>query len=80
MTLTDLLICYSVYRNDPDSKRLARYLREVCKIIRDCTKCQSSKLVCRRTIKLVSLGQYEDAIHCLHVGYEEFYIREGSNL
>lgn len=76
MTLTDLLICYATYRTDPDSKRLARYLREVCKVIRDCTTCQSSKLVCRRTIKLVALGQYDDAVHCIHVGFEEFYIRE----
>ena len=76
MTLTDLLICYATYRTDPNSTRLARYLREVCKIIRDCTKCASSKLVCRRMIKLVSMGQYENAIHCLHAGYEEFYIRE----
>jgi hypothetical protein len=79
MTLTDLLICYAVYRHTP-AQGLARYLSKVCKIIRDDTSCDQSKLICRRMIKLVSMRQYEDAIHCLKVGYEEFYIREACKL
>lgn len=75
MTLTDLLICYAIYRNSK-AQDLAIYLSKVSKIIRDDTTCDQSKLICRRLIKLVSNRQYDDALHCLKVGYDEFYIRE----
>jgi len=75
VTLTDLLICYAVYRNSK-AQDLAIYLSKVSKIIRDDTSCGQSKLICRRFIKLVSNRQYEDALNCLKLGYDEFYIRE----
>lgn len=74
-TLTDLLICYA-WNKSISEKHLTKYLRDVCKIIRDNSKCQETVTICRKFIKLISLRKGAEAINCLKVGYEAFYISE----
>ena len=78
-TLTDLLICYAWNRNlTPDN--LARYLRDVCKIIRDNTHSPATVSLCKRFIKLIKMGKKSEAVECLRKGYIEEYIRVTSNI
>jgi hypothetical protein len=73
-TLNDLLICYAWNRGlKPDY--FARYLRDVCRVIRDNTHSPATSSLCRRFIKLVKMGKSEAAINCLRRGYVEEYIR-----
>ena len=78
-TLTDLLICYA-WNRAISEQHLLKYLKDVCKIIRDNSECESTVTICRRFIKLISLRKGPEALAALKVGYEEFYLREGSNI
>ena len=76
-TLTDLLICYA-WNQGISQDFFARYLRDVCRIIRDNSQCLATIDICRRFIKLVKLGMKSEAINCLTLGYLEEYTRSTS--
>ena len=78
-SLTDLLICYAWNKNMSED-HFARYLRDVCKIIRDNSHSPAIVDICKRFIKLVKMGKKKEAVNCLAKGYIEEYIRSTSIL
>ena len=74
-TLTDLLICYA-YNQRISERHLSKYLRDVCKIVRDNSRCKTTVTICRRFITLRGVRKDTEAIEILNRGADDVYISE----
>ena len=76
-SIRDLFLAYEV-RKHLKTKAICLELKKVCKLARDEVKDDQFKSICKKFIKLVSLGLYDDALKSVLLGYEYYLISEST--
>ncbi len=76
-SIRDMFLAYDCRKHLP-VKEICLNLKKLSKMARDDTNDEQFKEICKGFIRLVSKGQYDEALKSIKIGYEYYLISEST--